>query len=141
MEVFPLFKTEYIDNNKVKLIVKLVDFSKDEKILNSLKFAVCVHKYGNFDKLNTLLLTEPKVIYTNEFGKVIEEITLKDEFIAECMYGDEAKNYIFQNYALFKTNGCTGTPTFIINNKIYKGFKEYDNFVKIIEKELQDSLH
>lgn len=135
-DVFPLLEKNYIDNNKVKLIVKLINFTNEEKITTSLKLAVCVNKYGNFEKLNELLITEPKVIYSEEFGKVIDELIMKDEFIAECMLGGESEKYIIQNYALFKANGFTGTPTFIINNNVYKGFRDYKNFVEIIEKEL-----
>ncbi len=135
-EVFPLLKKEYIDTERLRFVVKLVDFTQNETIETSLEFAVCVNKYGDFTKLNKLLLTEPKVIFTDEFGKVIDELTLKDDFLAECMFGGEAKEYIKQNYKIFKINGLTGTPTFIINNKVYKGNKKYSRFVEIIEKEL-----
>lgn len=140
-KVYPELKTEYIDKGKVKLVVKLLDFSNNESVENSLKIAVCINKYGNFEKLNELLIAEPKVIYTDEFASIIAEFVEKDEFIAECMLGGESKNYILNNKLEFKNSNFTGTPTFVINNKIYKGFIKYSDFKNVVEKELEDTMH
>jgi protein-disulfide isomerase len=138
---YPKLKEEYIDKGKVKLVVKPVDLTNNENVKNSLKIAVCINEYGKFEKLNRLLLFEPKVIYTEEFSDLIEEFIEKDEFVAECMLGGEADEYIIENILNFKALNLTGTPTFIINNKIYKGYSDYKNFKKLVEKELQYSLH
>lgn len=135
-KVFPELKTEYIDKGKVKLVVKLLDFSNSESVENSLKIAVCINKYGDFEKLNELLIAEPKVIYTNEFAEIIDEFIEKDEFVAECMLGNESDNYILKNKIDFKNSKLTGTPTFVINNRIYKGYIKYKDFKNVIEKEL-----
>ena len=140
-EVFPTLKKEFIDTGKIRLVVKLVDLTGNEDITNSLKLAVCINKYGNFDKLNQLLLLDPKVVYTNEFNDVLDDLVQKDEFVAECMYGGESEKYILKNLALFKMLGCTGTPTFVVNKHIYKGYRDYENFKKLIEKELANALH
>lgn len=139
-KVYPALKTEYIDKGKVKLVVKLLDFSNNESVNNSLKIAVCINKYGDFEKLNELLLTEPKVIYTNEFASIIEEFVEKDEFVAECMFGGESDNYILNNKLEFGNSKFTGTPTFVINNKIYKGFIKYIDFKNVVEKELKNNM-
>ena len=139
-KVYPALKTEYIDKDKVKLVVKLLDFSNNESVENSLKIAVCINKYGNFEKLNELLLTEPNVIYTIEFAAIIEEFVEKDEFIAECMLGGESDNYILNNKIEFKNSKFTGTPTFVINNKIYKGYIKYKDFINVVEKELEYNM-
>lgn len=140
-EVYPILKTEYIDKGKVKLVVKLLDFSNNESVENSLKIAVCINKYGDFEKLNELLITEPKVIYTNEFDVIIDEFVEKDEFVAECMLGGESDKYILNNKMEFKNSNFTGTPTFVINNKIYKGYIKYSDFKNLVEKELEYALH
>jgi len=139
-QVLPKLNTEYIETGKVKLIIKHVALTNNESVINSLQLAACINKYGNFEKLNELLLLEPKVVYTDEFEKVINDLIDKDEFVAECMYGGESEVYISQNMIDFKRLKCTGTPTFVINNKIYKGFLNYIKFKKVIEKELAYSL-
>ena len=139
--VYPKLKEEYIDKGKVKLVVKPVDLTNNENVINSLKIAACINEYGKFDKLNKLLLFEPQVVYTKEFSDLIDEFIEKDEYVAECMLGGESDEYIVENILNFKALKLTGTPTFIINNKIYKGYSDYDKFKKLVEKELLNSLH
>lgn len=138
--VYPELKTDFIDKGKVKLVIKPVELSRNKSIINSLQIAVCVNEYGNFEKLHQLLLAEPTVVYTPEFKNVIDELTEKDLFVAECMYGGKSEKYIANNVSTFLNLKLTGTPTFVINNKIYKGYKDYDRFKKMIEKELNNTL-
>jgi len=141
IEVYPEIKREFIDQGKLKLVIKPLVLSNNESLVNSVKLAVCINKYGNFDKLNQLLLTEPKVVYSDEFDNLIQELTEEDSFVAECFFGGKAENYIMKNIVEFNSLGLKGTPTFIINNKIYKGYKDLESMGKIIEKELQNTLH
>lgn len=138
--VYPELKKDFIDKGKVKLVLKPVELSRNKSIINSLQIAVCVNEYGNFEKLHQLLLAEPTVVYTPEFKIVIDELTEKDLFVAECMYGGKSEKYISNNLSTFLSLNLTGTPTFIINNKVYKGYKDYDRFKKILEKELNNAL-
>ncbi|HRW62590.1 MAG TPA: thioredoxin domain-containing protein [Bacteroidales bacterium] len=133
-------KRDFIDNGKIKLIVKPVELSKSQSVMNSIKLAVCINEYGNFEKLHQLLLTEPTVVYTEEFKKVIEELSQKDLFVAECMLSGQSDEYLLNNINDFKKLNLKGTPTFIINNRIYKGYRNYDDFKKIVEKELKNVL-
>jgi len=139
-DVYPQIKINYIDSSKVKFVVKFLELSNDKYVIKSLKTAICINKYGNFEKLNELLLIDPKVVYTQEFDAVVEDFIGKDSFVAECMLGGDADNYLKENLKEFKSIGLTGTPTFIINNNIYKGFRDYENFKKVIEKELSNPL-
>ncbi|MBI9055866.1 MAG: thioredoxin domain-containing protein [Bacteroidales bacterium] len=138
--VLPELEEEYIKTGKVKLIIKHVALTNNESVINSLQLAACLNKYGNFEKLNELLLLEPKVVYSNEFEEVINDLIDKDEFVAECMYGGESEWYIAQNLGDFKKMKCTGTPTFVINNRSYKGFLDYPKFKQLVEKELAYTL-
>ncbi|MDA3954614.1 MAG: thioredoxin domain-containing protein [Bacteroidales bacterium] len=139
--VYPKLKEEYIDHGKIKLVVKPVDLTNNKNVINSLKIAVCINEYGKFEKLNKLLLFEPKVVYNEEFSNLIDEFIEKDIFVAECMLGGESDEYIVENILKFQSLKLTGTPIFIINNKIYKGYSDYENFKKLIEKELSYTLH
>lgn len=138
--VYPELKKDFIDKGKVKLVLKPVELSRNKSIINSLQIAVCVNEYGNFEKLHQLLLAEPTVVFTPEFEAVIGELTEKDLFVAECMYGGKSEKYISNNLNTFLNLNLTGTPTFVINNNVYKGYKDYDKFKNMIEKELNNTL-
>lgn len=139
--VFPALKDEYMNSGKVKLVVKLVALERNAPVVHSLMLAVCINKFGDFRKLNELLLKEPKVVYTDKFMAVKNELIEKDEFVAECMLSGESEKYILRNIVDFRRLKCTGTPTFVINNKIYKGYRDYNEFKEIVEKELAYALH
>lgn len=137
-EIFPDLKTNYIDKGILKLIVKPVDITKNANMLHALKTLVCINEFGNSDKLHELLLLEPSVVYTSDFVKVTEEFVEKDVNIAECMLNGEAELYIANTYNTYIVGNIKGTPSFIYNNKIYKGFKPIHFFKEVIEKELKE---
>jgi len=139
-EALPLLKKEYIETRKVKLVIKLVDITNNSNILNSLKLAVCINECGNFEPIDKLLRNEPSVVYTEEFIQLTEDFIAENNHIAEYMLSGIAESYIISNYKDFKALSLTGTPTFIINNRIYKGYKNYDTLKKKIEKELHSVL-
>lgn len=139
-EALPLLKEEYIETNKVKLVVKLVDITNNSYVINSLKLAVCINECGNFEPIDKLLQSEPSVAYSDEFMQLINDFIEQDQHIEEYMLSGEAENYIISNYKDFKALSLTGTPTFVINNKIYKGYKDYESLKKKIEKELNSVL-
>lgn len=139
-EVYPDFKSDFLDTGKARLIMKLVDITHEEAVLNAMKTLVCINQYGNFSALHQLLLTEPRIVYTQEFVSITEDFIARDAFVAECMLGGDAANYLLANTMEFNQFKLTGTPTFVINQQVYKGFKPYKVFKELIEKELVDAL-
>jgi protein-disulfide isomerase len=135
-DVFPQFSEEYINTGKAKLIMRLAVKTKDIDLTNSLKTAVCINKYGNFKYLHELLLNDNKIVYTEPFRKMVEEFIEKDNIIAECMLSGEAEEYLKENLEDFEKLDLRGTPTFVINNVIYSGYRDYNQFRKIIENQL-----
>ena len=71
---------------------------------------------------------------------ITEDFIARDDFVAECMLGGDAANYLLANTLEFNQFKLTGTPTFVINQQVYKGFKPYKVFKELIEKELVDAL-
>ncbi len=136
INVFPLIESKYINTGKVKFIIKLISFSSNPYLIKSYKTVVCLNKYGNFDELNKLLLLEGQTIYTEQFNNLVEGYIERNTFFAECMVNGVAEGYLNDNMKQFIKYGFTGTPTFVINNKVYSGFIGYKHFSKIINKEL-----
>lgn len=136
-EGYPQLKEEYIDKGKLKLIMRLTVKTNNIDLLNSLKTAVCINRFGNFEYLHRLLLNNHKVVYTNDFREMVEEFIDKDILVAECVLGGESEEYLKQNLDDFEAFEMKGTPTFIIGNKIYSGYKDYPTFKKIINDHLK----
>lgn len=139
-DVYPQLKTNFIDQGKVQLVVKLIELSNDSNVINGQKTAVCINKYGNFEKLHQLLLIEPNVVYSKEFGAVIDEFIEKDDLLAECLLSGEAEVYLTNNIKEFKKIGFTGTPSFVINSRALKGYHSYTELEEMIRKEIDNNL-
>jgi protein-disulfide isomerase len=135
-EVLPKLRDEYISKGKVRLVLKLVEFSKNVDRLTEVKTAVCINRYGYYEKLHELLLTNSNVIYTDEFRDMVNHFIDSDPLVAECILGNESLDYILHTRDEFNKFGFTGTPTFVIGGKVYKGYMPYENFRKIIHYHL-----
>lgn len=135
-EVFPLIKKKYIDGGKVKLIMRLTVKSSNTDVQDAMKAAVCVNSYGNYEYLHQLLLADSKVVATHEFRDMVIEFIDRDIFVAECILGGEAEEYLNQNLTDYSALNLKGTPTFIVGNRIYTGFQDFEKFDKIIATNL-----
>lgn len=132
-EVFPLLDSAYIKPGKVKFLLRLVDLSSNYQLNNANRTAVCISRYGYFGKLHELLLTDYRVIFAQEFTDMVNEFTMKDAHVAECVLGHEADDYLARNRADFEKLGIKGTPAFIIDRNVYLGFRGYEEFRGIME--------
>lgn len=138
-DVFPDIKKEYINSGEVKLILRLTVKSNNIDIQNAMKTAVCINKYGNYEYLHELLLNDSKVVVTHDFREMVNEFIDKDIYVAECILGNEAEEYLNQNVKDYETLKFKGTPTFIIGNKIYTGYQNFEEFEKIITHHLNET--
>lgn len=136
-EVLPKIEEDYIKTEKVKFVLKLINFSSNEKIINAYKTAICLNKYGEFTDLNELFILQPKTMHTSEFEDLIDDYIIRNSYFAECLFSIETDAYLLDIKKDYIVNQFTGTPTFVINNRFYKGFQAYEKFEEIIRKELR----
>ncbi len=132
---YPELKTNFLNKEKFKLVVKWVDFSENPQILYALQAASCIGRFGVYEKYHQLLLVNPSVVFTEDFAQLIDDIMQDNSEIAECILNNNNYEYIRSNIKEFHENKLTGTPTFILNNHAYSGFISYENFKKILKKE------
>lgn len=135
-ETYPKIKTKYINTGKIQFYIKPITFSVNQNVKNAHKMAICLNQYGDFTHLNELLLQEIQVIFSSEFLALTDEYVNRNTAFAECMYGGIADDYLNSNLKYFVANQFTGTPTFVIGNQVVKGFKDFNDFSKILDKQL-----
>ncbi|MBI9069427.1 MAG: thioredoxin domain-containing protein [Salinivirgaceae bacterium] len=138
LNTFPKVKKEYIDNGSISFNIKVMTFSNNSNILRAYKTLICLNQYGNFEELNKLLLLETEAIFSKEFDELVEDYTIRNSFFADCLLSGQSEKYLEENMQIFIVNQFSGTPTFIINNRVFKGYKKFCDFSKIIEKELRN---
>lgn len=133
-DVYPSLNDEFLVPGKAKLILRLMGNTGNISLDNALKTAVCVSKHGNYEYLHELFLHDFGAVFTDEFQSMIDEFIDKDIVFAECVLGGDAEEYLTNNAKDFKLLELRGTPTFIIGNTIYPGFRDFEAFKAIINK-------
>jgi len=133
-KTYPALNEKYIKTGKVKLILKLVCSNTDTNALAAYQTAICVNKFGDYSKLHKLLMHKSEIIYTEHFSKLVDEIIYSNVDIAECILDSNYNPVKENNYQLeeLKTNG---TPTFVINNNVIAGYKDFFTIEKILTNE------
>lgn len=139
-DVLPELEEAFIDTKKVKIVLRLTRRTVDERLKRSLKASVCVNKYGSYQYLHELLLNNFKVAYTEEFQQMIAEFTQRDPFVGECIDGSEAEKYLIKNVKEFESHNFNGTPTFVIGNMVYPGYRNTDQFMEILNTHLKTEI-
>ncbi len=134
---FPELKRNYLDNGKIKLVVKWVDFDENPQIMGALQAASCIGRFGVYEKYHELLMVNPDVVFTEDFAELMDDIMQQNPQIEECVLSDPDFSYLKSNVKEFKENNFSGTPTFVLNNHVYTGFISYENFVKLLDKEFE----
>jgi protein-disulfide isomerase len=130
--VYPKLKANYIDKGNLKLVVKLVEPSQDPDMMYALEVGIGINQFGDFRKLHELLLHDNNVVYTDDFKDLCDDVLRTNSDIAECILKETVHNYLKENNREFTELKLTGTPSFIINQKLYKGYLEYNEIEKII---------
>ncbi len=131
-EEFPIIMEELIDNGKLKFVVKLVDLQEKEEVMRAYQSAVCINKYGTLEKFDRLLNFNPQVIYTQDFYNLIDDLINRNEGIAECILNGEGYHAIQSNNSLFLECDLTGTPTFVVNGVVFKGYISFSQLNEIL---------
>ena len=132
---YPDLKSNYLDNGKLKLVIKWVDFQDNPQVLYSLQAASCIGRFGIYEKFHQLLLVNPGVVFTNDFVELVDDIMEDNSEIAQCILQNNEYEYLRGNVKEFRNNNLSGTPAFVLNNHAYSGFISYDNFKKLLKKE------
>ena len=134
---YPKLKSNYLDPEKLKLVVKWLDFGDHPQMLNALQAGSCISRFGVYDKFHELLMVNPDVVFSEEFDRLLDDIMQHNPMIAECILDNDNYSYLRENVSEFRANKLSGTPTFVINNRACTGYYSYESFKKIINKEFQ----
>ena len=140
-EVFPKIKENHIDPGHVQLILKLVDLPENQKMMRALQAVACVNKFGQPDKLHELLLYNSNVVFTNDFELLIDDYIIGNPDIGNCLINHEDYQYIRNNNDEFRENQFSGIPTFVIENKVYSGFRDYEKFEAIFQNTMENATN
>jgi len=133
----PYIQQKYIDSGYVRFVIKPIEIAEDKDMMTAIQLLLCMNQNNDADEINELLISEPRAVYSDDFRQLVSDIENGNPNLAECLLSDDYE-YIRQNNLLFNKIGSKGTPIFVISKHLYKGYRDINNFCKIIDYELNN---
>ncbi|MBI9061318.1 MAG: DsbA family protein [Marinilabiliaceae bacterium] len=132
-EVYPKLDSAYIASKRVKVILRLVCSIFDKKAMEAYQTVYCISEFGNLQPLHKLLLHNNKIIYSEHFQTLIDGYINTNSNVAECVIMHEDYKKIKINIEDLNELNSQGTPTFLINKEVIKGYKTFDEFESLLK--------
>ncbi len=131
MQAWPLLKKKYIDTGKVKFIFR--HFPTDATALKATAILIHVPLPRQPQALNKAFETQAQWLETNnlkEFGRICG---LQEKFCESLVRNPRVLDAIIKKRVIYeKALPIEGTPTFIINGKVYAKYLKFSDLEKIL---------
>ncbi len=131
-ETFPAIKEEYIDTGKLFYVYKDSGSPEDPIILAT----HCAGNQGFFWEYQSLL-QERGVMEERDLYLFAEELNLDEETFSSCLTEECCSDKIEKAFQEMEVLGAQSIPFFVINNEKVSGLIDFDDFKKIIDREIQ----
>ena len=136
VKTFPKVQKDWIDTGKVKWVYR--DFPFDPVALKAHVIAHC----GGPDKFYGLIdvfYAQQRNWYRPDANAAVAELAKLTKFagipeaqVNACVNDTKLSALVVGNYQTGQDAGVDSTPTFFINGSMSTGFKEYDEFQKLL---------
>ena len=139
-EVFPAFKTQFIDTGKVHYVFREMLVGGDQEMSMAAAgflLARCAGKDKYFGVVDTIFHDQEQIYQSGDVRdgllKIAESTGMSEPQFASCISDDKsikALNDRVETYS--KRDHITGTPTFIINGKMLDGEQTLDKLTTAV---------
>jgi protein-disulfide isomerase len=136
LNTLPQLKREYIDTGKVKLVYRDFPLSFHQNAQKAAEAAECAGEQDKYYEMHDKIFENQQAITTTNLKEYAKEIGLDTNEFNECLDSGEMANEVQKDFQDGQNAGVRGTPTFFINGKLLRGAQPFEEFQKIIEKEL-----
>ena len=125
-EVFPAFKTKYIDTGKVNYVYREFLTPPVEVAAASFLLARCAGKDKYFSVIDSVYRSQEEMFNTGDFRGVLLRIGqsagLSEEQFNTCVGDEKAIKALNDRVEKYQSDAkITGTPTFVVNGKKVHG--------------------
>ncbi|MBS3089337.1 DsbA family protein [Candidatus Pacearchaeota archaeon] len=131
----PNIKKEYVDTGKAKLVFKY--FPGHGTGAEAHRVGWCLNDQGLFWKFHDEVFTQQENTGNLETMKSLAlTIGANEKILDECLEQKKYDSLLQKDRVLGASNGVKGTPAFFVNNNFISGAQSFEQFKKIIDKEL-----
>ena len=139
-EVYPELINKYIKTGKIKIEFRNLPLTIHPNSLFMAKSIVCANKYGNVNDLQDFLFINDNLTQEQIISKAIK--LAKNQLQYETCFANIKTDKLIKNdIADAAANGIFGTPSFVIDNKLYIGFMPFKEISSIIENKSLNQLN
>lgn len=135
-ETLPQISNEYIKAGLVKFVVRDYPIDEHYNAFFAAKLAECSKQQNKFLEMHELLIEKQQELSEDNYVDLIAKLNLDESQLNACLSGTEVEMEINKDVNDAREIGIRGTPTFIINNKMYVGTKPFDEFKALIDTEI-----
>ena len=137
---FPELKEKYIDTGKIKF--ELRPFALNATDLNAFKLLHCANEKDFFSLEKLLFEDQQKWIVSSSVDENTEALRkygllfgiTKDKYNS-CLEDEEITDFIVtMRMEGSQKYNISSTPSFVINDEVYGGYRNFEDFEKIIQK-------
>jgi len=136
LNTLPQLKREYIDTGKIKLVYRDFPLSFHQNAQKAAEAAECAGEQDKYYEMHDKIFENQQAITTTNLKEYAKEIGLNTNEFNECLDSGEMASEVQKDFQDGQSIGVRGTPTFFINGKLLRGAQPFEEFQKIIEKEL-----
>jgi protein-disulfide isomerase len=128
-------REEYGD--RVRIVFREFPLSIHPQARNAAAAAVCAHEQGKFWEMHDRLFAEQGTVDLNrDVARLAGAVGLDAGRFLSCVGGDAARRIIDTDIGEGQRYGVTGTPTFLVNGRIVRGAGAFEEFARLIDREL-----
>lgn len=120
----------------LKIILKPLAMSQSESEFYALQTLIGLYLHGDPLKIHQLFLHNYNIAFRDEFIELTDKFINDNPNFAESLLKNDDYTYLKKNLVEFNINNLKVTPTFIINNRKFKGYKDKATFEKLLRKEI-----
>lgn len=137
-ETEPEVQREYVATGKVQIEFRNMAIEGEASELAA-EAAECAAEQGKFWAYHDMLFENQQSFDAGVLKGFAEALGLDLEAFEECLDSDRYADLIVEQRNQAVADGATGTPSFLINGELVRGYHSFDEFRPIIDNALREA--
>jgi protein-disulfide isomerase len=122
--------------DKVRLVFRDYPLPFHQQAPKAAEAAQCAHEQGKFWEMHDKLFANQTALQVADLKKYAGELGLDQAKFDGCLDSGKMEAVVKKNFEEGGTAGVEGTPAFFINGRLVSGAQPFEEFKRMIDKEL-----
>lgn len=137
---YELIKNEFIDNGKLKLVVRYLVHPSKKETLFAAKYSYRAHSLDRFDTYIKEVYNKYPKFDTVEIYNFIQKIEGRDNSLINFIEDKSVNKRILRSSNEYRNAEILSTPTIYINDQRLVGNRDFNKLKRVILKEMENTL-